>query len=101
MRIITHGTGPYVDLSISGTTITIATIEIDLAARQSDWQQVIDIRATGTTYAEADGTHLVASIELPPIERDAQGQPQPLQRDRVTLTLWPYASATSNPQETI
>lgn len=96
--------GPKAPYSVSGTTVTVGTVTIDLQERQRSVQQVIDVCLDHQlqTMREGLGAWYVATIVVPPIERelyetgevDEHGNQimaernRPLDMSKVELRLW-------------
>lgn len=92
---------PY---SVAGTVLTVGSVTIDLQERQQSVQRVIDVCLDNQlqTMAEGLGAWYVATIVVPPIERelydtgevDDEGNPvmaernRPLDMSKVQLRLW-------------
>lgn len=108
MQIKTIGQGPHPDFSINGSIVTVAGIEIDAEARQSEAQSVIDIRQSGGVAHEGGNGYQLATIVIPPRDYElieAKGKPTeptegeegenterralPLDTRRVAVTIWP------------
>jgi|32_taG_2_1085360.scaffolds.fasta_scaffold00307_33 hypothetical protein len=105
MQIKTIGQGPHPDFSISGSIVTVAGIEIDAEARQSEAQSVIDIRQSAGIAHEGGNGYQLATIVIPPRDYElieAEGEPTegeegesterhalPLDTRRVAVTIWP------------
>ncbi|MDR1709651.1 MAG: hypothetical protein LBS70_08035 [Candidatus Accumulibacter sp.] len=91
------------EFSVSGAVITVAGVEIDCAARETDAAQTIEIRKGKNGRVREGGTGaFLAQIEIParryvdePGEPDEDGQPTivssavPFDANRVAVTLWP------------
>lgn len=102
MQVRTVGQGPHPDFGISGSVVTVAGVEIDAAARQTDAQQIIDIRTSGGTAQEGGSGYQLASIQIPPrryvvTEGDATDEDgadgssreaTPLDTQQVKVTIW-------------
>lgn len=96
--------GPKATYSLSGTKLTVEGVTVDLATRQTDVQQTINISLANdlTTAAEGVGSWYIATIVIPPKSydvvdtgtKDAQGneimtvEAQPLDMSKVELRLW-------------
>ncbi|MGG1598460.1 AAA family ATPase [Paenibacillus naphthalenovorans] len=96
--------GQKATYSVTGTVLTIGTVTIDLQERQKSVQNVVDVCLDNQlqTMAEGLGAWYVATIVVPPIERelydtgevDDQGDPVMAERDlpldmsKVQLRLW-------------
>lgn len=102
MQIIIAGSGPQPDVAINGADITVAGVTIDTAARQTDQQEVIDVRLVDGVAQEGGSGYQLASIRIPPrryVEtepdpatgEDATGTREPVALDphHVIVTLWP------------
>lgn len=91
IRLIQPGQ-PVADFAVSGTTVTIAGLTLELADHQQDASVTLEVRSqAGTARLGGDGAYL-AHIELPPARYDhSAGEPtrQPLDPHTVVLTLWP------------
>jgi hypothetical protein len=88
MRIEMMSNGPVADFSVAGTTVTVAGQTVDCAAKQSDAQEVVDIRLGGV---------LAASLAIPPRRYVVSGEGDDAVRhavalnpDEVRLRLWPW-----------
>lgn len=93
---------PVADFGVSGTQVTVAGVTVDVAERQTDSGEIIEIRHNGATaQVGGDGAYL-AHIEVPP----AQYSPAihgnegevitpaarlPLDPNTIVITLWPTA----------
>lgn len=96
--------GQKATYTVVGTVLTVGNVSVDLQARQMDTQRVIDICLDNQlkTMAEGLGAWYVATIVVPPIERelydtgtvDERGNAVmaerilPLNMDKVELRLW-------------
>lgn len=96
--------GPKAPYSVEGTVLKVGTVSIDLQVRQRSVQQVIDVCLDYQlqTMQEGLGAWYVATIVVPPIERelyetgevDEHGNPimaernRPLDMSKVQLRLW-------------
>lgn len=104
MQIKTIGQGPHPDFSVNDTAVTVAGVAIDVAARQGDAQEVIDVRTSGGVAQEGGAGYQLATIVIPPrkyiqVEDEAatgmEGEdsttrePVPLDTRRVQVTIWP------------
>jgi hypothetical protein len=104
MIIINLNEGPKADYSINGTVLKVQEVAIDLAARQRDVQNVVDVSLGSdlTSAAEGVGAWYIATIIVPPLEydlvdsgkTDENGNPimvpqaMPLDMSKVELRLW-------------
>jgi len=104
MIVASLNEGPKADYSVNGTVLTIQGVEIDLADRQRDVQNVVDVSLGSdlTSAAEGVGAWYVATIVIHPREYelvdsgqvDDQGNPimipqaLPLDMSKVELRLW-------------
>jgi len=103
MNITEMNDGAKAQWSLTGTTLTVAGVEIDLDAEQEDVQRVISVYdgADGPTIGLAD--RYIAVITIPPrayadelVEEEMDGElvtmtipvAQPIDPATVTLALW-------------
>lgn len=97
--IITHlNSGRKAKFTVDGTVLTIGSLSIDLAERQTDVQRVIDVclDTTYTTVQEGVGAWYVATIIIPPREyqlvenesSETSVVPMPLDIGKVEIRLW-------------
>lgn len=97
--IVTHlNSGRKAEFTVDGTVLTIGNLSIDLAKRQTDVQQVIDICLDNgyTTMKEGVGAWYVATVIIPPKEyqivENESGEtnvvPMPLDMRKVEIRLW-------------
>lgn len=107
-RIVLKQPGQAVaDFSVSGSTVIVAGIAVDCAARQSDVTEIVEVRQDGgQAQIGGEGAYL-AHIEIPPrtyreVATTEQGeQPEgaqntepaaePLDPNAILITLWPIA----------
>jgi len=100
---------PVADFAISGTTVSVAGLTIDCAARQQDVAIIIEIRSHNGAVIEGDQGAYLAQIQIPARrytepEQEGEGegdeasdgmqdaaapQPDPLDTNAVLITLWP------------
>lgn len=94
--------GEYTDFSLQDGVVTVGTINVDLAARQSDSQQIVTITRTGDEFfLEKGGRDYAAVIEIPPkryieeivSEDETLISPVELDIHAVVITLWPVRSS--------
>lgn len=100
---------PVAEFSVSGTTVTVAGVEIDCAARQADSSTLIEIRRNDGVAEEGGSGAYLAHIEIPAktyreeeVEGGGEGEDgeehgtakvaDPLDPDAVIVTLWPATS---------
>jgi len=106
-----HPGQPVADFAISGTTVTVAGLSIDCAARQQDVAIILEIRNHNGTVIEGDQGAYLAQIQIParryaepenetfgdegddefigPQDAPAAPTPEPLDTNAVIITLWP------------
>lgn len=93
--IITHvNNGAKATVSLVGTVLSIGEqVTIDLQARQTDAQQVIDICLDNQleTMCEGLGAWYVANIVIPPCQYELENEEQvvrPIDVSKVEIKLW-------------
>ena len=97
--IVTHlNSGRKAEFTIDGTVLTIGSLSIDLAERQTDVQRIIDVCLDYgyTTLQEGVGAWYVATVIVPPQEyqlvENESGEtnvvPTPLDTGKVEIRLW-------------
>ncbi len=100
--------GEYTDFSLQDGVVTVGTIDVDLADRQSDSQQIITITRTGDEFfLEKGGRDYAAVIEIPPkkyieeIVSEDETLITPIELDihAVVITLWPVRSSENIQEE--
>jgi hypothetical protein len=92
------------DFSVSGTTVVVAGHQVDCAERQSDAEEIIEIRGSAKGPVEGGAGAYLAVIRIParryhgePGPNDAQDNPtvvqvaEPLDPHSIEITLWPTA----------
>lgn len=105
--------GEKATYSVAGTVLTVGTVEIDLQNRQRSVQQVLNVCLDNQleTMAEGLGAWYVATIVVPPIERemfdtgekDEEGNPimgernLPINMSKVELRLWGLPAGYKTP----
>lgn len=88
---------PVANLSVSGTLITIAGVEIDAAARQQDVSVFVEVRGDASGAVEGGDGPYLAQIHIPARRYEEELNeaeetvlvPQPLDSNAVEITLWP------------
>lgn len=100
---------PY-DLDEETKVLTVAGVEIDLAAAEADCQTILNVTNNGGTpvLGLSGKNGYIADVEIPPRryetveEEGADGEPTtksapvPLDTKSVVLKLWPYPVESSN-----
>ena len=92
------------DFSLSGTTVTVAGLQVKCAERQSGAEEIVEIRNSAQGAVEGGKGAYLAVIRIParryhdePGLEDAQGNPtviqvaEPLDPHSIKITLWPTA----------
>lgn len=95
---------PVAEFSVFGSTVTVAGVAVDCAARQADASAVIEVRRNSGVAEEGGSGAYLAHIEIPAKtyheeeseEAGADGEEagtvmvaDPLDPDAVVITLWP------------
>lgn len=94
---------PVAEFSVSGSTVIVAGVEIDCAARQGDSTALIEVRRNSGVAEEGGSGAYLAHIEIPPKtyreeddgattdgeEAGTVKTAEPLDPDAVVITLWP------------
>jgi len=97
--IVTHlNSGRKAEFAVDGTVLTIGSLSIDLAERQTDVQRIIDVCLDNryATVQEGVGAWYVATVIVPPQEyqlvENESGEtsvvPMPLDTGKVEIRLW-------------
>lgn len=97
--IVTHlNSGRKAEFTVDGTVLTIGSLSIDLAERQTDVQRIIDVCLDNgyTTIQEGVGAWYVATIIIPPREYqlvkndddETSIVPTSLDVSKVEIRLW-------------
>lgn len=97
--IVTHlNSGRKAEFTVDGTVLTIGSLSIDLAERQTDVQRIIDVCLDNgyTTIQEGVGAWYVATIIIPPREYqlvkndndETSIVPTSLDMSKVEIRLW-------------
>ena len=97
--IVTHlNNGRKAEFTVDGTVLTIGSLSIDLAERQTDVQRIIDVCLDNgyTTIQEGVGAWYVATIIIPPREYqlvkndndETSIVPTSLDMSKVEIRLW-------------
>ncbi|QFT84486.1 hypothetical protein FIU88_05765 [Halomonas sp. THAF12] len=90
MQVITLGAGPHPDFSVSAALVTVAGVAIDAAARQTDQQEIIDIRLVDGVAQEGGSGYQLASVRIPP-RRYVETEPDPAEGEEATGSREPAA----------
>ena len=105
---------PHIEYDLTGNTLTIGGLAVNLASAQGDTEQIIDIcRNVAGSLICGMGDAYVASILIPPAkyhteitdETDANGSAiyeqikEPLDTNAVKLLLWQYSKTTDIEEE--
>lgn len=95
---------PVAEFSVSGSTVIVAGVHVDCAARQGDSTTLIEVRSNKGVAEEGGSGAYLAHIEIPPkTYREEEGDAasadsedastvkvaDPLDPDAVVITLWP------------